>query len=770
MANWKNIHPDFTIELQKEWEKKGFNYEETEKWINIVGLLPKGAEFAQWLKIRLINLTDPKTVLNYKGNLADLEIFLWEEYEKEHNKQKWKKIEKDQIFLNLNYWGNIHIDFEKRGEGMKNDQQLWEKRSFDYKQCKKWIDACLGIDDADYAYWLRDIKKLTPECFLDYENKSKRNLRKEYRQYIKGLKISPEVIHQIMIFEKLHYDQLTSEQQSLISNYLYYHYDFLNPQQKLLIESLISNQELKERYRFFGTCKECYQPNANSGWCQFCDIKNLQKNFSKWTSGDLVIDKFIQEHQLETGDRLKMLHWIPYEQFADIKYLTQGGFSKVYKAEWKGGIISDHQGIGLTNNYRNGKWADSSQGVILKVLNNSQNITTNFLQEIANHKLFKDNNSNVVDCYGISQDPKTKDYLIVMDYVEGGDLKQFLSNKQLKFYEKLGELFSIAEGLEEIHRQNLIHRDFHSGNILKNGSWSCKITDLGLCRPASETNEAKVYGILPYIAPEILKELFKDERLRKIEYTQDYDVYSWGMIAYEVLSGKPPYYEFAHDESLALKILKGLRPNLEEVLAAQLLKDLIRKCWNADPNKRPTAREIEKVLWVWWRWSYCKKDPEFCQQLEEIRGVEELNKLSPMITNELTYKNHPQAIYTSRLLDFSKSKNNSSQEWQTTTLLELQIKSTKSELEFFKQSLNSELKELVDNFIPLKKNALKDKDNKEIRDKAWELEEKLENEGLVTQDIEKLIKVCEIMANLELEQQQTETEQFQEAQMEIPSK
>jgi hypothetical protein len=424
MVNWKDLHENFTPELQKEWEDRGFTYEECKKWINIVGLQPKGAEFAWWLKIRLIDLTDLETVLNYKGNLADLEVFLWEEYERINNKQRGKKIERDQIFLNLNYWGSINIDFEKQGQGVNTYELLWKKRGFNYEQCKKWIDAGLGINDYDYVCWLRDIKKYTPEWFFNYENKKK--IRKEYRQYSKELKINPEIIQQIINFEKDHYNQLSSEKQSLINNYLYYHYDFLNSQQKSLIENLISNQELKDRYRIFGTCKECYQPNFNSNWCRLCDIKNLQKDFSKWTSGNSIVDKFIQEHQLETSDRLKMLYWIPYEKFADIEYLTEGGFSKIYKAEWKGGIISDHQGIGLTNNYRNGKWSNASKGVILKVLNNSQNITTIFLQEIANHKLFNDNNSKIVDCYGLSQCPKTKDYIMVMDYAKGGSLKQFI--------------------------------------------------------------------------------------------------------------------------------------------------------------------------------------------------------------------------------------------------------------------------------------------------------------------------------------------------------
>src|SRR6185312_4532531 len=95
------------------------------------------------------------------------------------------------------------------------------------------------------------------------------------------------------------------------------------------------------------------------------------------------------------------------------------------------------------------------------------------------------------------------------------------------------------------------------------------ISDLGLSRPVSETNKDKIYGILPYVAPEVL---------RKKNYTPAADVYSFSMIAYELFSNQPPLAEYAYDSLLALRICEGLRPNLEEVIAPQLLKDLISRC------------------------------------------------------------------------------------------------------------------------------------------------------------------------------------------------
>src|SRR6185436_15118274 len=100
--------------------------------------------------------------------------------------------------------------------------------------------------------------------------------------------------------------------------------------------------------------------------------------------------------------------------------------------------------------------------------------------------------------------------------------------------------------------------DFHCGNILCYGSTpeylNSLITDLGLCKPAnvkpSQSGSKKIYGVLPYIAPEVL---------RGGEYTQASDIYGFGIIAYEVCTGLPPYHDIAHDEFLAGKICQGLR-------------------------------------------------------------------------------------------------------------------------------------------------------------------------------------------------------------------
>ena len=92
-------------------------------------------------------------------------------------------------------------------------------------------------------------------------------------------------------------------EQNYISNDVFeqikdFSYWKLNEEQKLLIDKLIPNEELKQRYMDNGLCKGCKQPNTDSDWCQSCNSKRFQQNFKNWTSGNSDVDKLIQESQL----------------------------------------------------------------------------------------------------------------------------------------------------------------------------------------------------------------------------------------------------------------------------------------------------------------------------------------------------------------------------------------------------------------------------------------------------------------------------------------
>ncbi|RIA81551.1 hypothetical protein C1645_836831 [Glomus cerebriforme] len=97
--------------------------------------------------------------------------------------------------------------------------------------------------------------------------------------------------------------------------------DDLTEEQKLLIDKLILNEELKYRYKEYCLCRECKKPKTSSKWCTACNAKHFQQNFKKWTSGNDDIDKFIQDTQLSATIWYKALEWIPYDRFYDIEYI-----------------------------------------------------------------------------------------------------------------------------------------------------------------------------------------------------------------------------------------------------------------------------------------------------------------------------------------------------------------------------------------------------------------------------------------------------------------
>src|ERR1700731_3539722 len=86
----------------------------------------------------------------------------------------------------------------------------------------------------------------------------------------------------------------------------------LTEEQKLLIDKLILNEELKNHYKNYGLCEECKQPNTGYKWCQSCNGKRFQQNFQNWTSGNHDIDELIQGTQLKAKRNNNVIEWIEY--------------------------------------------------------------------------------------------------------------------------------------------------------------------------------------------------------------------------------------------------------------------------------------------------------------------------------------------------------------------------------------------------------------------------------------------------------------------------
>ncbi len=221
----------------------------------------------------------------------------------------------------------------------------------------------------------------------------------------------------------------------------------------------------------------------------------------------------------------------------------------------------------------------------------------------------------------MTKDPVTKEFMIIMKYYKS-DLKRYLDNEfyNLDWKSKLSTLSNIIRGLEDIHNTETIHRDLHSGNIL-NGRYYTIICDLGLNK--SSTIPTEIYGVIPYVAPEI----FQGKK-----YTMASDIYSFGMIMWEFMTGRRPFWDKVHDMELIIEICDGLRPPIV-INAPEGYIKLMQECWDPDPLKRPTAAEINK-------------------RFDEIHHLEYYNSTFIIKSSDIgpIMENHPGAIYSSRFL------------------------------------------------------------------------------------------------------------------------
>src|SRR5689334_19831515 len=103
-----------------------------------------------------------------------------------------------------------------------------------------------------------------------------------------------------------------------IKDFVYYQ---LTDEQKLLIDKLILNDDLKKYYKWYGLCNECKQPKNNVEWCRLCAF---QQNFKNWTSGNHDVDEFIQNTQLKAEDSNQVIEWIEYDRFENVEHLAKG--------------------------------------------------------------------------------------------------------------------------------------------------------------------------------------------------------------------------------------------------------------------------------------------------------------------------------------------------------------------------------------------------------------------------------------------------------------
>ncbi len=190
---------------------------------------------------------------------------------------------------------------------------------------------------------------------------------------------------------------------------------------------------------------------------------------------------------------------------------------------------------------------------------------------------------NIVSVYDVSNNAD-RDY-IVMELIDGITLKQYMEKKGvLNWKETLHFAIQIAKALEHAHSRGLVHRDIkpHNVMVLKNGS--VKVADFGIARIMSQSNTLtkEALGSVHYISPEQAKGGRVDNRS---------DIYSLGVVMYEMITGRPPY-DGESPVSVAIQHINGgaSRPSALNPNTPKGLEQIIMKAMDRDLRKRyPTA-------------------------------------------------------------------------------------------------------------------------------------------------------------------------------------
>ncbi|MFT4444927.1 Stk1 family PASTA domain-containing Ser/Thr kinase [Parvimonas sp. G1967] len=205
------------------------------------------------------------------------------------------------------------------------------------------------------------------------------------------------------------------------------------------------------------------------------------------------------------------------------------------------------------------------------------------------------NNQNIVKIYDVGQhieDGKTHNY-IVMEYIKGKTLNELIKDKgRLNSNAVVSISKQIANALDCAHKHHIIHRDIKPHNIIIDENLNVKVTDFGIARIATSstiTYTSSVLGTVHYISPEQAKGKFIDEKS---------DIYSLGVVMYEMVTGKVPFdtdnavgIAMQHINEPLVEPTKFV-PNLEPWLNA-----IIVKCMEKNPENRfESAESLIKAL------------------------------------------------------------------------------------------------------------------------------------------------------------------------------
>jgi len=198
---------------------------------------------------------------------------------------------------------------------------------------------------------------------------------------------------------------------------------------------------------------------------------------------------------------------------------------------------------------------------------------------------------SIVRLYGVCTEPGH--CAMVMEYMPQKSLRHCLQgDKALSWPQRWQIAVDMAQGLAYLHSREILHRDLKSLNILLDAQHRAKISDFGLAKVKQEVSSStsksssKMVGSIRWRAPELFE--------RRAVATPAVDIYSLGMILWELAALQLPFNDAADEITVVSWINKGEQEQIPDD-CPKALADIIRACW-ARPDRRPSAQELVRSL------------------------------------------------------------------------------------------------------------------------------------------------------------------------------
>ncbi|XP_043931488.1 mitogen-activated protein kinase kinase kinase 20 isoform X2 [Protopterus annectens] len=249
-------------------------------------------------------------------------------------------------------------------------------------------------------------------------------------------------------------------------------------------------------------------------------------------------------------------------KFSDLECFENcggGSFGSVYRAKW----ISQNKEVAVKKLLKIEKEAE-----ILSVLS---------------HR-------NIIQFYGAVLEPPN--YCIVTEYANGGSLYDYLSSdesEEIDMNQVMTWATDIAKGMHYLQMEapvKVIHRDLKSRNVVIAPDRVLKICDFGASRFHSHTTHMSLVGTFPWMAPEVIQSLPVSETC---------DTYSYGVVLWEMLTREVPFKGLEGLQVAWLVVEKNERLTIPSSCPTSFA-ELMRQCWEIDPKKRPSFKQILVTL------------------------------------------------------------------------------------------------------------------------------------------------------------------------------